>query len=224
MTNLQLSQNGVNEIQKLMDSPIFDSARRTNTVKSWRNEVQADWVTNFMDQMMHNEAEKNVSSNLIDDKTGKSHTVDSMVEDLKARVQLDMLKSAEPEKIESEQPAKPVQAEENFFLSKTMIIEAASKKKDLELKQNVDQFISDFFTSHRGGVDDMAVIWALREKYGIEKLRDLEKFINESIAVSRQNNPVDNMSFSLPAPYMGSPQKADHQSDMQPLFEHITNM
>jgi len=211
---LNISQTGIDELRALMEEPIFNSVRRenrTDAVRSWRNEVQADWVSNFMNRMQNTSVD-NTNAAIVNDKTGKVHTVESMVESLKDRVKLDSLSKAARE------------VKDSYLLSKTMILEASSKKKD-NLKFELAQFIDDHFSSHRGGTDDMAVVWALREKYGVDNLRDYEDFIKSKIEQSRARHPDSDMNFVLPSPYMGTPMKADPQGDsQQPMFENMKNL
>lgn len=291
MSTLNISQKGMEELVELMDTPLFNAVRRTDEVKHWRNEIHADWISNFMHRMQQ---EMVPEANLVDDKTGKAHTVESMVLDLRDRVKLDSLeKSAEYDtevdgepldtivELDTEEELKtlfdkteldddtsvdcpesadnslsklkdfldqnpdvknalkavlgdpidqvdhtPLEEEsEELLLSASMILSANSKKKDLELKNEIEQFIEDLFASHRGGVDDMAVVWALREKYGANNLLNYGNFIEEKIKAARERNPSGDMKFILPTPYMGTPMRADPQgNERQPMFENIKNM
>ena len=83
-------------LRNLMEElqPLLTHANNTRNVRQMRNEVQADWLTNFMDTM-----ESRVEAGLgppaedprLNKETGLVHTVESMVKELGARVGLDAL-------------------------------------------------------------------------------------------------------------------------------------
>jgi len=215
------SYNSVNEeLQSLLSTPALNKAKGQGIVRSLRNEVQADWVSDFMDKM-HSSTEKTVDASShcpVNEKTGKVHTVESMVSELRERVNLDFIdKEAED--------AKPSELKDPVFPLSYTMVSAAFKKKADAVKSEISQFINDLYASHRGGVDKMAVIWSLREKYGIDTLRDLKEFIDSEIESARVRNPNVDVSSMLPRPYMGTPTKSNPQADAeQPLFENIKNV
>jgi len=206
--DLIFSDEAVKQIQELLNAPTFDRIRRADQAASLRNDVHADWITNFMNRMMQNEE---VSSHMVDTKTGQTHTVSSLVDELRERVQLDAIsKEASLEDI-------PLTAK------------AIQKKKTKSLsddeKQNVSQFIEDMYSSHRGYCDTPAVMYACKEKFGNDLVIDNLNFIQDKIMESKDKHKSPGVSAILPSPYQGEPMKADPQNDMfQPLFEHIKNI
>jgi hypothetical protein len=101
----------------------------------------------------------------------------------------------------------------------------SSKKKDLnkdEVKQRIQQFIEDHYSSHRGHADEPAVLYDLREKFGEEVVADNSKFIKKINEEAKERFSAPNMVLFLPSPFQGQPMKADPQGDMfQPIFENI---
>jgi hypothetical protein len=106
------------------------------------------------------------------------------------------------------------------------VVEAASKKKEQdEEKHDIQQFIEDHYSSHRGHADAPAIIYACRDKFGPEKVADNLKFIEKVIKESKEKFKSPNVLSILPSPFQGQPMKADPQGDtMQPLFENIKNI
>jgi hypothetical protein len=205
---LKFNDESLRQIQELINTPAFNIVRRQAEVRNWRNETQADWVTNFM-QRMHQQTNEE-----LDAATGEAHTVESKVQELRQRVRLDAIeKQASAEQIP---------------LSKQMILEAKSKKKDLsgsDTKQQIQRFIEDHYSSHRGYADEPAVIYACREKFGDDRVADNISFIKKMIDEARSRYLTPDIGATLPSPFQGQPMKADPQGDtFQPLFENIKNL
>ena len=208
---IKLSEKGLREIQEIVSSPIFNVVRRSAEVREWRNETTADWIANFMATMeRRNESSKPEYE--VDLKTGEIHNVESMVADLRERVKLDAIqKGASLNEIP---------------LSKKMVVEAASKKKDQdEEKYLIQQFIEDHYSSHRGHADSPAIIYACRDKFGFDQVADNLKFIEKIIEESREKFRSPNLLSILPSAFQGQPMKADPQGDsLTPIFENIKNI
>lgn len=203
---LKFSDEALMQMQSLLQDPAFDRIRRAEHAATLRNEVHADWITNFMNRMMQSES---VPDHIINPKTGKAHTVDSMVADLAERVQL----SALSKQASSEPP-----------LTAKGIQKKKTKLSDEE-KSTIAQFIEDLYSSHRGYCDTPAVFYALKEKFGDDSVIENISFVEDKIKDTKDKYKSPGVSAILPSPYLGQPMKADHQSDMfQPLFEHIKNI
>jgi len=93
-----MSNHELSELQQIMDglSPLLNAADRSNKVRAMRNEIQADWLSNFIDtiassQNLSESSLKTDDDPTINKQTGVRHTVESMVEDLRMRVGLSTL-------------------------------------------------------------------------------------------------------------------------------------
>lgn len=202
---LNFSAEALKQMQDLLQTPAFDRIRRADHAASLRNDVQADWITNFMNRML----QTNVPDHMIDPKTGRAHTVDSMVADLAERVQLDSI--SKQASLEPPLTAKGIQKKK-------------TKLSD-EQKSEIAQFIDDLYSSHRGYCDTPAVFYSLKEKFGDDDIIENMSFVEDKIKDTKDKYKSPGVSAILPSPYQGQPMKADPQADMfQPLFEHIKNI
>lgn len=206
MSEIEFSNEMIKQIKDLVNSEPFSVVRREAFAREWRNETTADWISNFMSRM------KSKDDALVNAKTGQPHTVESMVEELRERVKLDNIQKTA--------------GISDLPLSAKMVVEAR-KKKDLSdtTLQSINQFINDLYGSHRGHIDDPAVIYACREKFGDQIVADYGSEIEDIIKEAREAHKSMNVHDMLPSPFQGQPWKADHQYDLnQPLFENIKNI
>lgn len=206
MSDFNFSEESLSQIRSLMNNPVFDELRRRQAASQLRNDVTASWIDHFMNRM--NPSSTNAT---INQKTGQPHTVESMVEELRERVKLDSITK---------------QASIDFPL----VINATVKKKltpeeKEKFIEKVRTFIENMFSSHRGYVDDPAVIYECRSQFGDEDTIEFASEIIEEVKKARESLGAKENDSSLPSPYLGQPQRADPTADMFfPLFEHVKNL
>lgn len=108
-----MPNSDLSELNRLVNQikPFITRDEQLQSARRMRNEVQADWLSNFMDTMMAQEASPESNDPTINKQTGMRHTVESMVEELSSRVGLQTLSktaSEEPSDEELEQLAEYV--------------------------------------------------------------------------------------------------------------------
>lgn len=189
--DIKISEKALRELKLLTESNAWSAVRRVEHAQGLRGEVTANWLDSFMNRMYKNEVNK--ESHLINAKTGRPHTVESMVEDLRERVKLDSITKQS--------------SINDIPLSKKM----AEQKNELEM-QEVSRTIENFLTSHRGHADDQAILYFLRDTFGEEKVNKLHDAILKKIEQLRAElaEPVlvDN---SLADAALGQPLKLEDQ-------------
>lgn len=216
---MKLTDNELSALRELLNSDACMKVQRADLVSRARNDATANWIENFMRTMYEKSNNLQVDSHLINEKTGKPHTVETMVESLQERVGLNTIQK---------------EASAYFPLTMKIIADGDSKKKesddeekpeDDELLESIKQFVDDMFSSHRGYVDNPAVIYALREKFGPDKVSKCQSIIDELLNETRSGFNDQNIMVALPTQYLGQPMKADPQgASMTPLFENIKGL
>ncbi len=151
------------QLQKLLESDLFTEVRAENKAKSLRGE--SPWFDNFIKSYAKHE---NVtSSHLINAKTGRVHTVESMVEELRERVKLDQL-------------SKHAGLSDEVFSSLALSVKQA-EAQDLDNKCQV--IVQNFLSAHNGYADNQAVIYVLKDRLGddyvSQNLTKIEKCIED---------------------------------------------
>ena len=198
----KLDAKALQDLYKLLASAQeqFDTIRRVDHVRSLRGEVTASWLDNFMDRMNQNMV---TESHLINAETGKPHTVETLVADLRQRVGLDALAEKQPE----------------------VEIPLSKKKATLLDFDKIKTSIDNFLSSHRGHTDDQAVLYYLRDLFGEDKVNELSDKITTYIAESRKQydsaivTDADNTAIlSQPLKFEDQDLKEDEQ-----LFSNIQN-
>lgn len=159
--NIKISERALRELKLLTESKAWQDIRKAEHAKSLRGEVTANWLDSFMNRMYQSEINK--QEHLVNAKTGKPHTVESMVQELRERVQLDSLtKSGKPT---GELPLSKKMAEQMYA-------------HDM---QEITKAIENFLSSHRGHADDQAVLYFLRDTFGEEHINKLSDQITKKI-------------------------------------------
>jgi hypothetical protein len=204
--HLTFSSTALKQVQDLLKDPVFSEIRRRETVRGWRNEVTADWVENFMHRMQTTD-KSNAPTN---PKTGKPHTVESMVEELKERVQLSAINKTAA--------AFPLTIKQAEFEKKKI------SKDDLEnAKSKIAEFIDNMYGSHRGYVDAPAALFECRKVFGQDIVHELSDFITDEITKAHKIHSQEGMQAILPAPFLGQPQQVDN-SEVAKIFENIKSI
>lgn len=158
--DVKISERALRELKLLTESKVWQDIRKAEHAKSLRGEVTANWLDSFMNRMYQNEVNK--QEHLVNAKTGKPHTVESMVQELRERVKLDSLtKSGEPSEIP---------------LSKKM-----AEHMHAHDMQSITKAIENFLSSHRGHADDQAILYFLRDTFGEEHINKLSDQITKKI-------------------------------------------
>jgi hypothetical protein len=200
-------QEELAELKSILSSPSLKRYTAVEYAQEARNEKRANWLDSFAERL-HGKINTVDSPNLINQKTGKIHTVESMVEELRERVKLDTLKKS------AETKAIPLTAFQVY---------ASAKKKENELKQSVEKFISSFISSHRGYVSLPGILFALREKFDNTDLLKIDSWIKKVIADTISQVEESRPQYSENS--SGVPVKLDLGEDaIQPLFPNIRNI
>ena len=193
------------EVQALLQTPAFNKHRRKKLVSLRRNAGNEDWFVSYMNSMVK---EKATADHTINAKTGETHTVSSLVEELKDRVNLSyVLKNAS-----IKQSAFPLSA-------KAM----NSKEMSDEKKVNVFSYIKSILDAHHGYCDSPAIIFNLKEKFGEELISSNFEFVESSVKDIKKQFAKPETTINVREE--SQPMKLDEQNDsLQPLFEHIENL
>lgn len=204
MSDSKINDKTLHDLKMLMESQAWSEIRKADHAKGLRGQVTANWLDSFMNRMYQNEVTK--TTNLVDSKTGKPHTVDSLVADLRERVKLDSLT-----KSGGEDTAIP--------LSKKLADDMYADDM-----QKIIRAIENFLSSHRGHSDDQAILYFLRDTFGEEKVNKLSDQITKKIEQLKKEyvEPMVN-DDSLADAALGQPLKLDDQ-DLNKDDEIFTNI
>lgn len=201
-------QSQLNELNTLLSSPALAKFQGMETARMWRNEVNAGWIDSLAERLNRG-VSVDGTPQLVNEKTGKIHTVESMVEELRERVKLDTI-------------TKSAAAEPQIHLTAFQIY-AEAKKKDHALKESVETFVSNFVSSHRGYVSKPAVLFALRDKFDNSVLLGIDGWVRSIIdqyVEAAAKEQVHEVSYRD-----GEPLKLDlGEESSQPLFPNIKNV
>lgn len=202
----------------LFAEPVFNKYRQHYYASSARNEVHADWISNVMNTLQ-NISDTNVSANLINDKTGKVHTVDSMVADLKDRVKLDSIEKAASTKGTKDTKEFPLSALAMGFDSAT---EEDDAKKNI-IWDKMLTFVESHVNSHHGHADTPAIMHDLRLKFGEDMLNEIGiKKVKDLVERVKGEFHTQDIDALLPPAYTGDPIPLDTAGEVNvPLFENI---
>lgn len=211
------------ELNRLLNAPSLQDyvlkAEREDHAKALRGEVTANWLDKFMDRMCIDQAASNTPEHLVNEATGQQHTVESMVEQYREEVGLDLIKSAE-----LDLPLSKKQAAEHG------IIDLPNQKKKDELDEDEEaallgdmlQSISDHLSSHRGFADTQAIVYDLRETFGDDAVLRHEERIAEEIENAKSQYTHDDPYGRLPYAPKGQPLKVNYgPSEEDNIFRNI---
>lgn len=203
--DFKLTEKALRELKMLTESKAWQDIRQAEHVRGLRGEVTANWLDNFMNRMNRLESEKgetSKTSHLINAETGRPHTVESMVEELRKRVKLDTLTKS---------------GENEIPLSKKM-----AKQLEEASMANITLAIENFLSSHRGHADDQAILYYLRDTFGEEEINKISDKITAKITELKKDfaEPLlyDN---SLAESALGQPLKLDESFNNDELFSNI---
>jgi len=213
VNELKLSTDSLNEFRRLIDQPAFRRIEQQQQASNWRNEVHADWLDNFMKRIRPTSD----SSVVVNAKTGKPHTVESMVSELKERVKLDSITKTA--------------AQFPLFIATASEEDAEEPEDELseqergEKLEKIREFVENMFSSHRGYVDTPAIIYECRDRFGVDTVVEFKDEIEEIIEESKKHFLHNVSTPLLPSSYTGQPQTANSAgNEAYPLFENIKNI
>ena len=196
---LNLTTEQIQALKVLLQTPAFNQVRRQEVARGLRNEVEADWISNFMQRQQREQAPTQA-------------TVESVVQELRDRVKLDSLAKAAGTKT-------PPLSE--LEIIKSAVGEANDDTGSADLNEVV-KYINDHLSSHRGYADTPAILLALREKFGPDLLDRLGlrriKDLIEELKAKFGKQDVKNL---LPSVYTGEPAKVDQSQENTTLFKTI---
>lgn len=158
MSDSILNKKALEELHKLLNSAEFSGVRQAQHAQNLRGEVTAGWLDSFMNRMYASEVK--IADHLVDATTGKAHTVESMVAELRDRVKLDIL----------------TKSGGDIPLSKKMAEQIVNPTME-----ELETSIRNFLTSHRGYADDQAILYHLRETFGEDGVNKLSDKLTEKI-------------------------------------------
>lgn len=197
----EISAKALKELQLFLESKAYNEIRKQDYARGWRGEITANWLDNFMNRMYKTEVSK--ATHLINAKTGKPHTVDSLVAELQDRVGLSLLTK---------------EGNDDIPLSKKMAEQASANSM-----QEIKKAIGNFLSSHRGHADSQAILYYLRDTFGEDTINKFEDNIVQEIDKMRgeYQEPVL-MDRSLDDAVLGQPLKLDDQDlDKDQMFANI---
>jgi hypothetical protein len=193
---------------------------REEHARGLRGEVTANWLDKFMDRMSQDTPAAQGSDNLVNEATGESHTVESMVEQYRDAVGLDAIQKS---------------ANIDFPLSKKLaaengIVDFPNQKKKPEIDEEADarllgemvQAIHDHLGSHRGYSDTQAVVYDLRESFGDVDVERHSERIMEEIEEAKTQYTHEDPAGRLPYAPKDQPLKINYgPSDEDNIFRNI---
>lgn len=186
------------ELDKILRSPHMASILKdiekqeaTMNARNLRNDVQADWLSSFMQTMIGKE-DSTEKKHQINKQTGKPHTVQSMVEEYKSKIGLERKTSS----LNNEDNGLPLSSKQ-------------AVDENQELWEKIVLKISEHLGSHRGYSDPPAIIYELRDFFGENTINDFHNKILKEI--ERQKNMFYNEDIrsQLPRAPTNMPQKVD---------------
>lgn len=226
---IKLTAAAIEEIRAILSSPALkpymtrlEAEERQIKARNLRDEVNSDWLMDALTRISgvsSVDAIEPKQSALINEATGKPHTVESMVAFYRDKVGLDAIhKSSEFEKSEmdksaSDAPLSTVPADQK----------TDPKKKDSDIKLNeMIAYIDGHISSHRGYVEAPAIIYDLREVFGSDlvqlHLKNLKDIIESKIKAFEKNKPQDRPRVEL----YSRPQKVNEGiPENTNIFENI---
>lgn len=185
------TEESIQKIKDLMRSPVFDSINRQEQARNLRNEVEADWISNFMSRMQQQTHPH-----------AQYATVESVVDELRSRVKLDAI-------------AEKTAAVKSGIYPISFLVANADNMEEIK------DFIRNHLSSHRGYSDVPAIMSDIRDKFGMETVDAIgKKKIEAAIKELKDSFGTQDISSLLGSQYTGEPQKAD-MNEIVPIFPNI---
>jgi len=162
----------------------------------------------------------NAPKHLINEATGQEHTVESMVDEYRKKVGLDVIHKF----ASGDLPLSKKQAKSNQGISE---LSKQKKNKLTETEQenlidNIIQYIADHLSSHRGHADTHAIVYNLREKFGESVIEENKARCLEEIANCKSKYDYGDAYSKLPPSLKGDPIKINlSPSQDDNIFENI---
>lgn len=194
------------ELEWLLSAPRFAADRHQAKARQMRGEQHPEWVDNFFDSLMGSmSVEGSIEVSVKEDptinkQTGIRHTVESMVEELAARVKLDAIQ-------------KSASFEVPLFVRASN--EVLGQIKDYVLRHHVKP--------NHGHVIVEALYDAVKEQFGLQAVDNAggPEAVKDMLKTVKQENESANAADGLPM-YDGSPINVRHDYDTRDNSNFLT--
>jgi len=190
-----MSEIGAKELQWILSGPAF--GRNNQQARQMRGEQKADWMEAFIMANSKNDPTINAA-------TGIKHTVDSIVAELRERVQLDAFTK-------------------QASLTPPLAVKASDGDQKAILEVMADYVTRHYLLPERGRTSLPALFEAIKDRFGTKVIVAAggPDYIKELLAKLKGDHETPNLADGLPT-YDGQPLTVRYDGDMRDSSNFLT--